>query len=255
MQRIARQVHSNISQPLSNEDVCPNCKGNGWICYEENGYSMAKKCHCQIEQESLARIANSGLSNIMDKWTLDTYTTTAQWQKNMKETVVKYLDAIKNGEKQWLFIGGAVGSGKSHLCTAACGELIKQKKSVRYFQWSVDARNLKGLANDPEAFEDALYKFKRADVLYIDDLFKSKRGEGTELNPTDADVRLAFELINGRYVEDKLVVMSSEWMLTSDLMMVDEGTFSRVYEKTKGFRIEVKREKGRNYRVKDDEGF
>jgi hypothetical protein len=34
-------------------------------------------------------------------------------------------------------------------------------------------------------------------------------------------------------------------------MEADEGTFSRVYEKTKGFRVEVKREKGRNYRMVD----
>jgi hypothetical protein len=50
-------------------------------------------------------------------------------------------------------------------------------------------------------------------------------------------------------VENKIVVISSEWLLTQELLAVDEGTFSRVYERSKGYRVEIKREEGRNYRI------
>lgn len=217
----------------------------------DGNYKIAEKCKCLIKKESTMRIENSGLSNIIEKWTLDTFNAADPWQTRMKEVAVKYIETVKKGEKPWLFFGGAVGSGKSHLCTAVCGDLIKKGHNVRYFQWSVEARKLKGYASEPDEYDELLGKFRRSEILYIDDLFKSKRNESTGLNPSDADVRLAFELINGRYVEDKIVVISSEWLLTDDLMGIDEGTFSRVYEKTKGFRVEVKREAGRNYRVRE----
>ena len=229
---------------------CPLCEDTGWILHtDEQGNRSSEKCRCLLAREASRRIANSGLSHVMDTWTLDAFKAEHDFQKKMKETVVQFINAVKGGEKPWLYIGGAVGSGKSHLCTAACGELLKDKYSVRYFQWLSDARRMKSMVTDYESYEDLLAKYLRADILYIDDLFKTRRSDQDGLNPSDADVRLAFELINTRSVENKIVIISSEWLLTQELLAVDEGTFSRVYEKSKGYRIEIKREEGRNYRT------
>lgn len=231
------------------EPECALCGDSGWIFHEENGYRSSEKCRCLLAKESGRRIANSGLAHVMDAWTLDSFTTELEYQKRMKETVVQFVSAVKAREKPWLFIGGAVGSGKSHLCTAACGELLRHGLNVRYFQWLTDARRMKSIITESESYDEQLARYIRADVLYIDDLFKSRRSDQDILSPSDADVRLAFELINGRYVEDKILVISSEWLLTQELLAVDEGTFSRVYEKSKGCRVEIKREAGRNYRT------
>lgn len=235
------------------EPECAICGDEGWILHEADGYRSVEKCRCRIAKEAERRIRNSGLSHVLDSWTLDKFTTQEEFQRRMKAMVVRFVDAVKAGETPWLFIGGAVGSGKSHLCTAACGELLKDRFNVRYFQWLTDARRMKGFSAEPEEYDDLLSRYSRVDVLYIDDLFKSKRNDRDGLNPSDADVRLAFELINSRYVENKIVVISSEWLLTHELMEIDEGTFSRVFEKSKGYRAEIKREAGRNYRMQNYE--
>lgn len=236
-------------QTTSDEPQCPLCD-NGWIVREVDGYRQSRKCQCLIAKEAERRIRISGLSLLLDKWTLDAYTATEEWQKRMKSTAEKYLDHVRNGGKSWLFMGGQVGCGKSHLCTAVCGEILKTR-AVKYMQWVTDSRKLKALAND-ESFMDALEPYISADVLYIDDLFKMQHREGQKSRPTEADIRIAFELFNARYVRDKLTIISCEWLLTGDLMDADAGTFSRVYEKTRGFRCEILPGTGRNYRIRED---
>ena len=228
------------------EPKCPICMDDGFTWHEDDvGNRAVRKCTCRVAAESVNRIRYSGLAHVLDNWTLDSFKAETDWQARMKEVALKYIKAI--GQRPWLFVGGAVGSGKSHICTAICGELLKMH-SVRYFQWQTDARRLKGLANDPESYDEILNRYLNVEVLYIDDLLKTKN-TGV-LNPTDADVKVAFELLNGRYAGNKPVIITSEWLL-SELMEADEGTFSRVYEKTNGYRVEVKREKGRNYRMGD----
>lgn len=250
VEMINKHQSTTISPSLSdNKSACELCGGEGWILHDDADYRSVEKCRCLIAKESTRRIRNSGLAHVLDNWTMDKFTTEEEHQKRMKDTAERYIQVVKAGEKPWLFVGGAVGSGKSHLCTAVSGELLRDRFNVRYFQWLTDARRMKGFAADPEDYDDLLGRYTRVDVLYIDDLFKAKHNDRDGLNPTDADVRLAFELINSRYIEDKIVIISSEWLLTQDLMSIDEGTFSRVYEKTKGYRLEINRGKSRNYRI------
>jgi DNA replication protein DnaC len=251
IERVQAQMETGLpSSEIPFNHDCELCGDTGWILHlDEYGNRSSEKCRCLLAREAGRRIRNSGLSHVIDNWTLDSFATDQPHQKRMKDTVTAFISAVQAGEKPWLFIGGAVGSGKSHLCTAACGELLKYRFSVRYFQWLTDARRMKSIITDHDSYEDQLARYTRADILYIDDLFKSKRGDQDGLSPSDADVRLAFELINGRYVENKIVVISSEWLLTQELLAVDEGTFSRVYERSKGYRVEIKREEGRNYRI------
>ena len=86
-------------------------------------------------------------------------------------------------------------------------------------------------------------------MLYIDDLLKSK-GSGS-LKPSEADIKICFELLNGRYIRNLPTIISSEFYLDSELITVDEATFSRVIEKTGSeFMISVERNPDRNFRLK-----
>lgn len=247
--QLVEQINQGLpSTAIPFEPKCALCMDDGFIRIKEGEYYFVKKCVCLIAKESEQRIRSSGLSHVLDNWTLKSFTTREPYQKQMLDAATRYIKAIKSGEKPWLFIGGAVGSGKSHICTAICGELLKMHY-VRYFQWQTDARRLKGYANDPETYDELLNRYLNVEILYIDDLLKTKNAG--VLNPTDADIKVAFELLNGRYAANKPMIITSEWLL-SELMDADEGTFSRVFEKTNGFRVEIKREKGRNYRMLEE---
>jgi DNA replication protein DnaC len=251
MAELVQAIENHSLPTFQTSFKCDLCEDKGWIWHEdEDGNKSVEKCSCKIAAEAENRIRYSGLGHILDSWTFEKFVASEPWQKQMILTGKKYVESINAGERPWMFIGGAVGSGKSHICTAVCGELLRTRFTVRYFQWLTDARRLKSFATEAEDYDDLLNRYRKTDVLYIDDLFKSKRNDSIGLNPSDADVRVAFELINGRYTEDKPVIITSEWLLTQDLMDIDEGTFSRVFSKSKGFVIEIGRDRARNYRLK-----
>jgi DNA replication protein DnaC len=89
-------------------------------------------------------------------------------------------------------------------------------------------------------------KYTDCAVLYIDDLFKQTY-HGTPIL-TDADVKIAFTIFNARYLESKPTIISSEWDLET-LLEADEGVFSRVYERCKGYTFSVPRDVKYNYRL------
>ena len=195
-----------------------------------------------------ARIRASGLARAMKEQTFNTFEVDTDTRKAMKAMGWKYVDAILNkGETPWLYIGGNPGSGKTHICTAICGELLRNGKAVKYMQWVDEARKLKRMVND-EDFDELLGEYLDAEILYVDDLCKGRWGE---FEPTDAEIKMAFSIFNGRYIRNMPTIITSEWSLTEDLMAKDEGTFSRVYEKVKnGFAMNISRTRENNYRLR-----
>ena len=169
------------------------------------------------------------------------------WQQKNLATVQKWVEEVKGGGSPWLYCGGAVGSGKTHLCTAACGVLLNSGKAVRYMLWSDEARMLKALVNDEDEYYRKIEPLKTCDVLYIDDLFKVQRGD-QQGRITPADIRLAFELIDARYRNDRITIISCEWLM-DELLGLDEGVSSRIYERSRGYRVQIAREAGRNMRL------
>ena len=230
---------------------CPDCQDTGWLHFEsEDGYRSGKECKCRLAQKTARRIANSGLAGVLEQWTFDAFIAETKQQQNLKERAMSYTQAVLDGGKPWLFMGGQVGTGKSHLCTAVCGELLKAGRPVRYMQWVTDSRALKAVANDLEGFDALADPYTTVEILLIDDLFKSQHRQGDRVRPTEADARVAFEIINARYIQDKPTIITSEWHLTTDLMEADAGTFSRVYQKCKGFLCEISRDNSKNYRLR-----
>jgi DNA replication protein DnaC len=111
--------------------------------------------------------------------------------------------------------------------------------------WRDEAVNLKAMVNEHQEYKEKLDELKKAPILYIDDLFKTQNGK----EPTQADVNLAFSIINYRY-QDKVrtTIISCEYT-TAELMAIDEAVGSRIFERSKSYRVEIKKDQGKNYRV------
>ena len=154
----------------------------------------------------------------------------------------------KDEDAKWFYIGGQSGIGKSHLCTAIAGYYIKQGKDVRYMLWRDDVVKLKQLANDYSGYQELMQPFKDVDVLYIDDMFKSQSGA----EPTRADINIAFEILDARLrSKDKITIISSEFTI-NEAMAFDEAVVGRVYQKCGIYKIDIARDKNKNYRLKGD---
>ena len=72
------------------------------------------------KRRSLKRIQRSGLSELLQRYTLETWEAKEPWQGNLADMVRGYAD----NPSGWFFLAGRPGTGKTHLCTALCGLLI-----------------------------------------------------------------------------------------------------------------------------------
>lgn len=249
-QQLIRQVKRANEKPgllnLSDGINCELCKNRGYteVFIEESLSTKIIECECRKARRSVALIKESGLGDALKKCTFENFEQKKPHQKIMYQCAEDYL---KGNGSDWLFFGGQVGSGKTHLCTAVCGELLRQGKEVLYVLWKDESTKLKAEVGDEEAYSRDINRLKTVDVLYIDDLFKSNRKQP----PTTADVNLAFEIINNRYIQrEKKTIISSE-LTIDDLIAIDEAIGSRIYEKSKESCVEISRDETKNYRLKD----
>lgn len=135
---------------------------------------------------------------------------------------------------------GQVGSGKTHLGMALANNLITQKKvGVLYAEYRQLATSLKQNVGDEVKYNMELERYKKARVLFIDDLLKGK--------VTEADINLLYEIINYRYLNKLPLIISTE-KTRADLIEFDEAIASRIIEMSKGHIIEFKG-KELNYRL------
>ena len=241
------QAHMRSCTAEPPQYKCALCRDTGWI--EVDPVTRAvRKCGCQLAREAEARMKNSGLAQALETQTFETFVQKTPVQKRLFKMGKDYVEAVQKDSprRPWLYIGGNPGSGKTHICTAVCGELLKANVGVRYMQWLDESRRLKALVND-EDFEDFVLDYIRIPILYIDDLMKQKYTP----NPTfsEADIKIAFTILNARYLQNKPTIISSEWDLIDQLLGADEGVFSRVYERCKGFTLTVERNPANNYRL------
>ena len=227
---------------------CPICKNKGYIIKlaEKNGttYQVATDCKCVEIRNNILRMKRSGLKDIIKDYTFDKFETPEAWQKAIKKAAMDYA---KNPDG-WFFLGGQSGAGKTHLCTAICREFLLAGKSVRYMLWRDDIVKIKGAVTESAEYSKLIDEFKRVDVLYIDDLFKTGKADNSFQKPTSADINVAFEIINYRYNNPSLLTIISSELTEDELIDIDEATGGRIYERAKAFTIGKSRD--RNYRIK-----
>lgn len=229
---------------------CSRCNNKGyWAVIKDLGGNHFSHsvidCKCQETRRSILRMKQSGLKNIIRDYTLDKFEVTESWQQAIKAAAEQYA---KNPEG-WFFIGGQSGAGKTHICTAICREFLLGGRSVAYMLWRDDVVKLKSVANDHEQYGKLIDRFKKAEVLYVDDLFKTGKGpDGVKQWPTAADVNVAFELFNYRYNNPDLLTIISSECTADDLLQIDEAVGGRIFERAAVFNLAP--DPKRNYRLK-----
>ena len=249
MERIA-EISNNAPGNENLEDGynCDLCKNRGYFhtVNERNGayYSGTRDCKCMKTRATIRRMKRSGLKDIITDYTFQKFEATEEWQTKIKAAAVEYAKAPAG----WFYIGGQSGSGKTHICTAICREILHRGREVRYMLWREEIVKIKAVANKANEYEAAIGPYKSAEVLYIDDLFKTGKGPGgEEQRPTVGDVNVAFEILNHRYNAKLPTIISSECTI-SDLMKIDEAVAGRIVEVGKTFSL--KSDRSRNYRLK-----
>lgn len=229
---------------------CQLCKNKGDTMTVEirDGWPrpVSRECKCMAMRYTIARMKRSGLQNVISECTFDKYEELDSWHSSIKKRAMSYAAAPEG----WFFIGGQSGAGKSHLCTAICRAFLLRGERVQYMMWVDDSAQLKGMVNDGADYVREVDRFKKAPVLYIDDLFKVQNDQGqNRQKPTPADVRLAFEIINYRVVSKLPTIISSEFTL-AELVNIDQAVAGRIAEMAGFNAINITQDITKNYRLR-----
>ena len=222
---------------LDNVD-CPICGNTGNIYYkDENGYEWGKKCECMKRRWALKKIANSNMVDEIKMYNFDNYETPTSETKAVKQRAKMFVESDAKG----FLIAGQSGSGKTHICSAMCGKLLEKEIETKYFKWRKDAPRLKAMVNDSKEYNEEINRLHNVPVLYIDDFWKG--------NITDADINLAFTIINDRYTRPHSKTIISTELSPAELVKTDEAIGGRILEMSKGYIVKPPK---LNWRLKGD---
>lgn len=219
---------------------CPDCLNRGYFHrVDDQGRSYLEECRCMVTRRNRERIEKSGLSDLLERYTLDTWEERELWQKKARQLVERYAE----NPTGWLLASGRPGTGKTHLCTSLCGMLMDHGVDARYMLWRDVSVRAKALANDEAEYQRLVDPLKRVRCLYIDDLFKTGKGQ----QPTTGDVNLAFEILNSRYNDASKITIISTERDVEELLAIDEGVGSRIYERSREYYLALEGKK--NWRL------
>lgn len=218
---------------------CPACKNRGYFWRIRGIDRWTEPCKCVTIRKNLDRMRKSALGKMLEEYTFERFLTRESWQQNALETARRYYKSADG----WMFAAGQPGSGKTHLCTALVGKMMLRGDDIRYMRWVEDTQRIKFSAfgeRDPE-----IRILQECPVLYIDDFLKAQNG----MPPDARDIKLAFEILNTRYGSKLRTIISTEYFIR-EITTMDEALGSRIYERSKGFQVEIKRDSERNWRLK-----
>lgn len=235
----------NASVGELTEYDCPKCLNRGgFLIPHEDGSAGFRECSCNMIRRCIRQMEASGLRNIISSRTFENFEVHEDWQKVLRDGAMAFAEEPEGG----FLICGQSGSGKTHLCTAICRQCLLSGREVRYMPWRDEIGFLK-TGSDAAAREDRLRELKQAQILYIDDLFKTGAAADGSRRPTGADVNLAFEVMNYRYTNQLCTVISTE-LSAQELLQVDEALGGRILEMARGHIFTVRKDASRNWRLR-----
>lgn len=233
----AAQASASISSTTSSESLadydlggvdCSRCGNTGQLI--ERGPALLElhvyECPCMRQRRSLRSLRKAGMEDMARRYTLDNYKATTPHREKIKAAAERFTRE-KTG---WFFIAGQTGSGKTHICTAICTALMEEHGGEIYFMpWRDESTALKAGITDREWYEPRIKKLQTVPVLYIDDFLKGSSNE--------ADLRLAFQILNARYNDTALRTIISSEITLEGITGLDEAIGGRIYERSRGFAV------------------
>lgn len=213
--------------------ICPICKNKGRIAFlSATDCQLEKDCQCMKQRRTMLQLKSCGITKeVLEKNSFTNFNAQTDWQKQFKNTAIEYYKEILNGGKNWYYIGANSGIGKSHICTAIFQNIIRKSNVGGYYlTWSEFVPPMIALSKSPVDDSQTKYLNKlklvqEVDILYIDDFMKL-----TKSKYNNDSLLLAFEILDYRYRNNKVTIISSEYK-PEQLGAMDIAIMGRIREK------------------------
>lgn len=230
----------------SNGIVCRKCNDTGFIAVKGKGNTFTQ-CECAKHAGMITRLRKAGLTLEAMNKTFKTFDSEVSDEcKKMKEIAggyaIKFIEFLKSkSDYNSLALLGQAGAGKTHLLISVMNHLIsKGIADIQYISYPEEMAILKQNVLNENVINPKMNKFKKCDLLVIDDLFKN--------GYTASDLRLIFEIINSRYINQKSIAISSELTIL-DIQKIDGALAGRLKSMTDHYRYEIVGKKN-DYRMR-----
>ena len=212
---------------------CDKCHGKGYYYIPDTDWWKRVECGCMKARRALRYVEGLGLLKDVQRCNFDTYVP-------YDEPTTKMKEAAQNFREGWLYLGGQSGSGKTHLAYSIFGKMVKKQKAPQWMQWIQESQELKMMiGEDEDGYNKEVSRLMNAEILFIDDFFN--------IEPTQADIRLARTIIDNRYSNDLMTIITSELTL-AELNDYDDAIAGRIAEKATVFQISGN---NHNYRMRN----
>ncbi len=170
-------------------------------------------------RESVELLAKSNLDTrdlnryVFSKWKPDK-------ENNIDFEMLKNLVTSEEIGKNWLFLQGGPGCGKTYAAVIACQIALLQEKRV-YFSTVTDLlSDLRPHELDKSQSEITLRRCKNADVLVFDDIGHEKSSEWVR--------EQLYMIINHRWRKGLCTIFTSNFPIENLKTTVSEAVYSRV---------------------------
>ncbi|WP_415470292.1 ATP-binding protein [Clostridium saccharoperbutylacetonicum] len=214
--------------------MCRQCNDTGFIAVKGKDNTFTP-CECAKHDQMVVRLRKAGLTLSAMNKTFKNYEPLNSETKKMKEVAGGYALIFKDfkiapREHNSLALLGQPGSGKTHLLIAVMNVLMKNDTDIQYISYPEEMAILKQNVLNEQVINSKMKKFKTCDLLVMDDLFKN--------GYTASDLRLIFEIVNSRYINQKSIAISSELTIL-DIKNIDGALAGRIKAMTDRYRYEI----------------
>lgn len=240
-----------ISQNEQESYHCNLCKDRGYIFTTEGDYEVGKKCKCTLLEDAKRNMNNSGLGNLLETKTFDNYEVKDKFQEVIRDTAVEYVEEYLKGNKYSFAVLGQSGIGKTHIATAIAKKLLDNNIEVKYFIADEIIQTLQACKYDEENYNKEFNRIANANVLYIDDLFKSSITNYYQKEDVKVDdLKEIFKVINYRYNKQLPILLNSE-IHFERFTLIDQAVIGRINEMCNyKYLLSIKPDTNKNYRLK-----
>lgn len=226
---------TEISNQSSMASECPKCLNKGrYLVTDENGYEYAKECECGILRRQIManrlRFANlpESLKDVrLNSFSVSVYRKDKQTIRNACNAIKYWLDHFEEMKERGMglyLFSEEKGSGKTRMAASIANELIHEKKVMVKFATSMQIiSEIKSSWNKEHGVSESLLldQLVTTEVLFVDDF-------GTE-KATDWISEKFYSIINGRYVDKKITIFTSNMSLND--LKYDERITNRIKER------------------------
>jgi DNA replication protein DnaC len=216
----------DVPAPLPRRDVCPICKGAGYLRLDvpigHPHFGKPVACECKEEERREKRrqqlLELSDLSAFRNR-SFNNFNTRFPGAHPTIQQAFQEAYAFAQNPKGWLVLIGPNGCGKTHLAAAIANQSLSDGAVVLFTVVPDLLANLRATfaATATEAYEERFAKMREAELLVLDDL-------GAHQSSPWANEKL-FQLLNYRYNSCYPTVITAN---KQGLSSIDERILSRI---------------------------